>query len=322
MKVKNSLFSIARVIGSFIAKVLRGTGAFLKHLILGLCKMGKKLYRISIAHPKISYLLLYFFLIFAFAFIYSKISDEFYHSTIKSESYFTEPLITLKTSLNADITSVLKENNNNSPDKFLDNQSFVKIDQIEVKEIEVSENHLDINLFIPVLSTNGGLRGINTSTIRVFGGNRKCNAYPGKLFKSIQILHDRIPGTLQQIGITVAPPCDVQKKDALIVSEYSEQLFNNLTKSSTGSPTELEGDFARMLYLSATTLTTLGLGDITPITNRARLVVTLECILGIILMGMFLNAIANEKTKGEKTVSTTSKSPKKTQQRKKKVRKK
>lgn len=61
-----------------------------------------------------------------------------------------------------------------------------------------------------------------------------------------------------------------------------------------GFPVKLEGSFNRFLYLSATTITTLGLGDIYPLTSCARIIITIETLLGILLMGLFLNAIAKE----------------------------
>ena len=47
------------------------------------------------------------------------------------------------------------------------------------------------------------------------------------------------------------------------------------------------GSFFRMLYLSATTITTLGLGDIVPVTDPARWAVGCEAVLGVILVGLF-----------------------------------
>lgn len=47
-----------------------------------------------------------------------------------------------------------------------------------------------------------------------------------------------------------------------------------------------------MFYMSATTITTAGFGDIVPLTNKARMLVTSESILGVVLVGLFLNALA------------------------------
>jgi hypothetical protein len=50
--------------------------------------------------------------------------------------------------------------------------------------------------------------------------------------------------------------------------------------------------FIQSVYFSVVTITTLGYGDITPQTEMARALTALESILGIILIGLFLNAVA------------------------------
>jgi len=42
------------------------------------------------------------------------------------------------------------------------------------------------------------------------------------------------------------------------------------------------------------TITTVGYGDIVPITRQARMLLALEAILGIVLIGLFLNALAHQ----------------------------
>lgn len=61
----------------------------------------------------------------------------------------------------------------------------------------------------------------------------------------------------------------------------------------SGDPKSASGALLRMLYLSGVTVTTLGLGDITPLTAAARVAVGAESILGIVFIGLFLNAIAS-----------------------------
>jgi hypothetical protein len=46
------------------------------------------------------------------------------------------------------------------------------------------------------------------------------------------------------------------------------------------------------LYFSVVTITTLGYGDITPQTESARILTALEACLGIVTIGLFLNAVA------------------------------
>jgi hypothetical protein len=52
--------------------------------------------------------------------------------------------------------------------------------------------------------------------------------------------------------------------------------------------------FWRMMYFSATTITTSGFGDVVPVSPRARLLVGVEAVLGVLIVGFFLNAVAKE----------------------------
>lgn len=66
-----------------------------------------------------------------------------------------------------------------------------------------------------------------------------------------------------------------------------------LSLSSGYLSSDNKGNFNRMFYLSAITIATVGFGDIVPVSNRARLSVALEAILGIIMIGLFLNSLSN-----------------------------
>ncbi len=65
--------------------------------------------------------------------------------------------------------------------------------------------------------------------------------------------------------------------------------FNSIER---GDPKFASGLFARMTYFSTTVETTLGFGDITPVSTQARLGVAFQAILGVVLIGLFLNAVA------------------------------
>jgi hypothetical protein len=60
-----------------------------------------------------------------------------------------------------------------------------------------------------------------------------------------------------------------------------------------GDPTGLSGFWWRMLYFSSTTITTVGFGDIVPITTAARALTAIEAIAGWLLAGLFLNSLAS-----------------------------
>jgi hypothetical protein len=59
-----------------------------------------------------------------------------------------------------------------------------------------------------------------------------------------------------------------------------------------GFPTRVSGQYWRMLYFSAGVATSSALGDIVPLTLAARLLVTAQALVSVVLVGLFLNALA------------------------------
>ena len=58
-------------------------------------------------------------------------------------------------------------------------------------------------------------------------------------------------------------------------------------------------NYSRMFYLSAVTITTTGFGDIVPLTDRARYLISSEAIIGVFLMGLFFYRLADNHVKRE-----------------------
>jgi hypothetical protein len=80
----------------------------------------------------------------------------------------------------------------------------------------------------------------------------------------------------------------------LAISKKTALAVQDITNTHLGTPSNLKGNFGRMFYFSAVTITTLGYGDVVPITPLARFFVAFESILGIVLIGLFLNALSRE----------------------------
>ena len=83
---------------------------------------------------------------------------------------------------------------------------------------------------------------------------------------------------------------------------FESELAKFLVESS-GFTSSASDNCLRMLYLSAVTITTVGYGDIVPITPQARALVMLEAIVGAILIGLFLNSLSPGRDPSEKNAS-------------------
>jgi hypothetical protein len=84
---------------------------------------------------------------------------------------------------------------------------------------------------------------------------------------------------------------------ALALNWQEESHLQRYLRGIKGDASSVSGHFSRMIYLSAVVITTLGLGDIIPITGRARVLVAAEAVTGIAFAGLFLNALAYRASK-------------------------
>lgn len=87
-----------------------------------------------------------------------------------------------------------------------------------------------------------------------------------------------------------SPPCD--RGLFLVFDRDQEERLFALLAGFMGDAHRFSGSYSRMLYFSAITITTVGFGDIVPITPQARLLTAIEAILGWVLSGLFLAAVA------------------------------
>jgi hypothetical protein len=104
-------------------------------------------------------------------------------------------------------------------------------------------------------------------------------------------------GNLDLPGCLLAGDAEFPAAFLRLPMPLSEHM-RNFAIAVRGFPSKIPGQFWRMVYFSATTITTLGFGDIVPLTTGARMVVSAESVL----MGLFLNALAGQtKRPGEPT---------------------
>jgi Ion channel len=87
------------------------------------------------------------------------------------------------------------------------------------------------------------------------------------------------PGLISDSGVLTLP------------KDVDDEVYRHFAAGS-GDPADVSALWLRMLYLSSTTVTTLGIGDISPVSGTARALVGVEAFLGIVFIGLFLNALA------------------------------
>ncbi len=118
-----------------------------------------------------------------------------------------------------------------------------------------------------------------------------------------------LPGGRSQSVPVFLPPCE--EPDCLPLSSSTNYDRNQVAHDSLPRPTSsqakryielyigilnaeagygygIQDSFLRMLYFSSVTITTLGYGDIVPISIRTRLLVAFQSVFGVVLIGLFL----------------------------------
>jgi len=82
---------------------------------------------------------------------------------------------------------------------------------------------------------------------------------------------------------------------SILVPTPTAERVSTYVAARRGHPAPTAGEFGRFLYFSVVTITTLGYGDIVPLTDRARLVVGIESIFGVVVAGLFINATSRRR---------------------------
>jgi len=80
----------------------------------------------------------------------------------------------------------------------------------------------------------------------------------------------------------------------LLVILISAALYFSLPKIF-----ENDINFGDSLYFSVVTITTLGYGDLSPISGVGKFIAAIEALLGVVLMGVFLLAVSNQLIENE-----------------------
>jgi hypothetical protein len=79
----------------------------------------------------------------------------------------------------------------------------------------------------------------------------------------------------------------------IVLNDSTYQNLLSLAEAGHGRAGPSWDTFWRMFYFSTATITTLGYGDIVPVTTTARMLTSSEAILGIILIGLFVNRVSS-----------------------------
>ncbi|MEM7106365.1 MAG: potassium channel family protein [Bacteroidota bacterium] len=264
----------------------------------------------------LQYMIIYLITIPVFAGIFSLIPHHFYHSTAVHEPYFENGLDELKYLINEDFKSDIRTksgaksrltiesdllNELNARIRGIRSGSIeLFIEDIECNNVTIHETYVSAELFywfkLNFLEPDSMGRRIHYG--RPFNLNwevrkDRLNNNITRFYSTSEIAYNN-EFDHHLFNLVFKRDPESKKYFPFEISKTTEELMETLFHAGKGFPHNTIGTYPRMLYMSATTLTTLGLGDVTPVTNTSRLLVVLESMLGIILMGLFVNSLATE----------------------------
>lgn len=258
--------------------------------------------------PSLIYAVVYLLVIPIFAGIFWLLPQNFYHSTVQYEA-----------SLQIDAERILRRLAKEIVETFKNHHGALGAER-DGWQIDITAIHLydfeplkDANRFKMSLrfnGTKGEQKGVEQGmTLIIKLQNDKY--YSTQNPKTGEWNYYRTP-TIENIHVLPVSPKlifpyravwdgdpvgEAQRPILLPISDVLETEMKSFNRTSKGFPSKSSGTYARMFYFSAVTITTLGYGDIVPITNLARLLVAIESILGIVLIGLFLNSLARENSR-------------------------
>ena len=245
----------------------------------------------------------YFVTILAFACLYRMEIDGFFHSTVRYETSTMQQHGHLTRLLTEAIVAQLGTNGREKP---TDNGRVRLTDDWEllVGDIQVQDLVADQDgITYTVRAASAAPDGITTVqnwfylAMSMQSNALRLTTYPGgreRVTRITKVQRQAVdPGPPHVFD--VYPPVGTGSDDPTIAYvDMSPDLESELIAfhaAINGLPAGIRGGFWRMLYLSAGTIATLGIGDILPIRSMTRILVAAESMIGIVIAGLFINSL-------------------------------
>lgn len=264
---------------------------------------------------------LYFLSIFLFAFIYNFIAEDFFHSTVKQERYYHQEKAEIDKLLTDEIQNIYESRFTEEAMKSA--KVRFSLVALRLSKLNVKQKEIDFQIDF-LLHEKDSI--IEKPSIYKYKGILNISKYSNLIDtitgKDYSLLirkdHEERNMSIRKRSkivyfhsLSLTPIKDYNRPEQTnlfnelllngdtiqnrIISSYElRERLKRLSLANNGFPFSIEGRFSRMLYFSATTQTGLGPGDILPLTERARLLVVVQVIIGIIIIGLFLNAVISK----------------------------
>jgi hypothetical protein len=144
------------------------------------------------------------------------------------------------------------------------------------------------------VTIGGGNQTVVTELVPIQMGDKFFMVFFPSHYDDADRIRSLLVGAIDLVGVRDTPVVGCPMSAAI----YDE--LRHLAAALRGDPTAAPRAWLRMLYFSASTQTTLGYGDIVPLTDMARAAVMAQAVLGgVFVPGMFLWALTRRLTPSE-----------------------
>lgn len=244
---------------------------------------------------------LYLLAIPTFGLIYTRMPHAFYHSTVRHEPVLDTDAQRILIGLREEIIAQFKEEHGSATEDVGD-WTF-NVENIHLGALRPEDTRLTFTLRTE-LDGRGKMAGARLYTgtdVTIDARIRLAVGFPGdpnrRIFAEPHVSAEEfpVPPRILFPG-TIGPAPTARLTPVLAITGPLHEKVVAFLNAVRGFPEAASGSFPRMFYFSAVTITTLGYGDIVPITNRARITVAVESILGIVFVGLFINSLFRERT--------------------------
>ncbi|NTW53441.1 MAG: two pore domain potassium channel family protein [Chlorobaculum sp.] len=247
-----------------------------------------------------SYVFFYVIAVLIFAWIFFLIPEDFYHPYAKYEKpMFQEAALLCDRLTVAFRASARKE-------VVISKLLVIDPSELEVTGIKPDGNDLIMHLRLKVINTDKHNHWEMIQTIPLRMDTKSHIWMPEDRIVTMFSEHEKHDWKLFPVGFPMKND-DVELLRAelprslyvITVTENDYKHIRSFLMANTGFPHEIPRGFWRMLHLSLTTITTLGYGDIVPLTDRARLFTGIEATTGVILLGLLISSMVSDRKKVE-----------------------
>ncbi len=246
----------------------------------------------------------YIFIVIFFAFLYTYFSNDFYYSLSNREILFDKKYFYIEKYLENNLKDNFRSYYGSNYLVFLNeenNKDFIfNIDDLKVVETRIENGNLENDIFIVLKSNRNNLKYNVLITFKVL--DELVIIHENNVYRGCEI---NIKNNSQALnGVELDKIFRVKYLDeflgtGIVLDSDLNEMLKEYIKNNDGKPSlskksffyYLKYNFTRMLYLSMVTITTLGFGDIVPLTTVTRMLIGLESTIGIVILGWFASKI-------------------------------